>query len=498
MKKLFVGWARVSSKSQEREGWSLDVQKTELERLARQHGGEIARLFTVTETASKTRDRRTFSEFLAFVRKKRRTLAGVLIVRIDRATRNLVDWVELMKLQQETGVGIIFGDQPSNATPSGQLSQDIAAVMATHQVRQQTENIRAGQRRRAVEAGLPNGTPSYGTRFVRVAGRSGVEIEPAHGPKIPIIFRLYADEPLTLDTLITRLAAEGIIYKDSKRLFPRAVLHRILTNQTYIGRVHYQGAWGPGSFKPLVDMATWQRVQDRLGGKVYHAHELTYAGSFAACAHCGHVVTGEQKQKKSPSGKITPYVYYRCSRYQRDGHPRDRWKEAQFDEQLLDLFGRMKLDHSDAEWFRAVIYARAHAAQGLNEAKRQELHRQNANVATRLHNLLELRLAGDISQEVHRAKQQSLQQQQDEILAQLESLDRRSDEIADAAIAAFELSQGLKEKWLTAKYAAKKTILGIIVREARLNSEGLQFSLRKPFDLLAEGEIQKTNGAMGI
>lgn len=81
---------------------------------------------------------------------------------------------------------------------------------------------------------MPIGTAAYGYRFVRVGGRSGLEVDPVNGPKVRTIFKLYAREPLTLDALITRLASEGIVYAETTRLFPRSVLHRILTNQTFL------------------------------------------------------------------------------------------------------------------------------------------------------------------------------------------------------------------------------------------------------------------------
>ena len=51
--KRFVALARVSSREQEREGFSLEVQEDALKRYAAQAGGEIVKLFKIAETASK-------------------------------------------------------------------------------------------------------------------------------------------------------------------------------------------------------------------------------------------------------------------------------------------------------------------------------------------------------------------------------------------------------------------------------------------------------------
>ena len=70
-------------------------------------------------------------------------------------------------------------------------------------------------------------------------------------------------------------------------------------------------------------------------------------------------------------------------------------------------------------------------------------------------------------------------------------LDRGHDETADIAIKVFELSQSLMDKWLTADYAAKRRILEIVCLNWRLDDVTLIPTMRKPFDILAEGLISQ-------
>ncbi len=49
--KKFVALARVSSREQERKGFSLDVQVDALARYAARVGGEIVKLYRIAETA---------------------------------------------------------------------------------------------------------------------------------------------------------------------------------------------------------------------------------------------------------------------------------------------------------------------------------------------------------------------------------------------------------------------------------------------------------------
>gem|GEM_PF-7076762 len=57
----------------------------------------------------------------------------------------------------------------------------------------------------------------------------------------------------------------------------------------------------------------------------------------------------------------------------------------------------------------------------------------------------------------------------------------------------FELSQTLKQKWLTADYATQRRILEIVRLNCTLDSATLCPTMRKPFDVLADGLISKNS-----
>jgi hypothetical protein len=55
----------------------------------------------------------------------------------------------------------------------------------------------------------------------------------------------------------------------------------------------------------------------------------------------------------------------------------------------------------------------------------------------------------------------------------------------------FELSQTLRQQWLTADYDAKRRILDIVCLNCSLDGATLIAEMRKPFDVLAEGLLTK-------
>jgi Site-specific recombinases, DNA invertase Pin homologs len=325
--KQFAALARVSSREQEREGFSLEVQEEALRRYAAQEGGEIVKFFKIAETASKGEERKTFRELIAYAKKNAFALDGLLFYKVDRASRNLFDYVELERLESEYNLPFISVSQPTENTPAGRMMRRTLANMASFYTEQQSVDVREGLARR-VKEGWFVGLAPYGYRNARKDGRGIIEIDPEPAANVKRIFHLYAYENLTLDGLVEKINTEGRLWRNSQPKFPRSSVHNILKDRAYIGELEYKGNWYPGKHEPLIDRATWDRVQALLGGSVYHATTLTYAGQFMTCGHCGHPITGELVKKKRKDGGVNVHVYYRCARYTKKDHPRIRVKEA--------------------------------------------------------------------------------------------------------------------------------------------------------------------------
>ena len=78
------------------------------------------------------------------------------------------------------------------------------------------------------------------------------------------------------------------------------------------------------------------------------------------------------------------------------------------------------------------------------------------------------------------------------------SASRGHDEDGEIATKAFELSQSLMDKWVTADYAAKRRILEIVCLNFSLNDVSLVSIWRKPFDILSERPSSSCVGATGF
>jgi hypothetical protein len=113
-----VIYARVSSKEQEKEGFSIPAQLKLLKEYAVTNGFSVAQEYVDVETAKQT-GRTTFGEMIAFLRKSP-SVRVLLVEKTDRLYRNLKDWVTVdeldieMHFPKEGVVETAFYDRMSN------------------------------------------------------------------------------------------------------------------------------------------------------------------------------------------------------------------------------------------------------------------------------------------------------------------------------------------------------------------------------------------------
>jgi len=187
--KRFIALARVSSREQEQEGFSLDIQETAFHKYVEKENGEIVRMYRIAETASKAEERTTFKELIQHGKDHASELDGILFYKVDRAARNLFDYVELERLESDYNLPFISVSQPTDNTPAGRMMRRTLANMAAFFTEQQSLDVREGIKRR-VECGFPPNRAPYGYRNIRIEKRALIEIDPEHGPKVQRIFEL--------------------------------------------------------------------------------------------------------------------------------------------------------------------------------------------------------------------------------------------------------------------------------------------------------------------
>jgi DNA invertase Pin-like site-specific DNA recombinase len=190
----------------------------------------------------------------------------VVIYKIDRLSRSLLDFVRLIDMLERYGVSFVSITQAFDTSDSmGRLILNVLLTFAQFEREMTADRLRdkmAAMKRLGKWTG---GRVPYG--YNKVGKRLVVDEQEA-----AIIRRIYDEYPLARsgNQLLKRLHAEGIRNKlretcrgrmEGGNLINPATLHRVLTNPLYLGKIEQQGEWFEGEHEPIVTQAQWDLVQ---------------------------------------------------------------------------------------------------------------------------------------------------------------------------------------------------------------------------------------------
>lgn len=232
----------------------------------------------------------------------------LLVYRVDRLSRSLRDFLDILDALTEAGVTFRSATEPvDTATPMGRMLVQLLAMFAEFERGMIIDRVVAGMERKAARGEWPGGIPSHG---YEVADEGGLVVNAAEAPIIPVIFKMY-DEGRGAKAIATELNRQGHRTRNEKRWGHTSVL-ALLRNRTYVGEVSFRGQHYPGQHPPLVEADLFERVQARLasqGDDRSHRAVTDYLlAGVLVCDRCGGRYVGN-----AAHGRSRRYRYYSCS-----------------------------------------------------------------------------------------------------------------------------------------------------------------------------------------
>jgi site-specific DNA recombinase len=152
-----LAYARVSSKEQDMEGFSIAAQQKLLQAYASGNGLIIEKEFIDVETA-KASGRLNFSEMVSYL-KKHPGIRTLLVEKTDRLYRNLKDWVLLDELNIDIHLvkeGVVLSQDSKS---SEKFFHGIKVLMAKNYIDNLSEEARKGQQEKAEQGIWPTKAP---------------------------------------------------------------------------------------------------------------------------------------------------------------------------------------------------------------------------------------------------------------------------------------------------------------------------------------------------
>ncbi len=479
-------YLRVSTKEQEREGYSLDAQRKLAHEYTKKHGLEIVKTWEGPESAWGQKTARIkFNQMIDYAR-QHPEIEHIIFDITDRMTRNDTDKIKINILIQDFGKTIHFSrtnkiyNKNSNSDEFFML--DIEIAVAKKMSADISRKTKMGQKEKAEQGQFPTVAP---LGYLNNPQTHLIDVDKERAPYIQKAFTLMSTGSYSLEMLNDLLYKQGLRSKKGNG-FSKSSLHRTLHNTFYYGIFTIQGRTYQGVHEPLISQKLFEEVQAVMHGKDRvqpHIQKRGFAFSnLASCQNCGCKVLGEIKKER--------YVYYHCS------YSKGRQKACVpyiTESGMTDIFAEsvrsVTLPDEIVGWLKRNLKEYSAETNSLRDTHIMKLHQEHSTANNRLERLFDMRLDNEINDELFKQKKNELESTLVNLKNEMRSAERINPNFYEDGVRTLELSNSLYPQYLSANLHDKAVILKTIASNYVLNGVSVAPTYRKPFSVFAEGLV---------
>ncbi len=259
---------------------------------------------------------------------ERGELDMVVVYKVDRLSRSLLDFARVMERFEKKNVGFVSITQHFDTSSSmGRLVLNVLLSFAQFErelISERTRDKIAAARRRGKWTGGP---PVLGYRVD--TDRRALAVVPEEATVVQLAFELYL-KTRSIGAVAARLNSLGHTQKRHTtrsgkvvggRPWDKNAVHRLIRNPLFAGKVKQNDELYAGEHPPLIGMDVFERVQkglaDRSTGRgARHSRRPEYLlTGILRCLPCNAAMTSSVGRGRN--GKS--YRYYRCRREANEG-----------------------------------------------------------------------------------------------------------------------------------------------------------------------------------
>jgi site-specific DNA recombinase len=307
-------YCRVSTKEQT-EGTSLDSQKQACLEYAVKKNIHILRVFTEQGESAKFADRTELVKLIDFCQKERGQVHALIVWKIDRFARNVVDHFQIKSLLGKHGVTVHSVTEPIDSKPEGQLMETMLAGFA-----QFDNDIRAVRcvegMKRKIEDGLYPWRPPLGYSSAARGRAKKTQPDTTDPERFSIIkegWRRLLSGAYTKADILRYFGANGLTTRGGKRISAQFI-DRLFSNKYYAGILvnPWTNEEVHGKHLPMVTPEEYCRVQAIFRGRSRSTPHQRLSPDFPLrallrCPACLRPLTGSWSR-----GRSKKYPYYSC------------------------------------------------------------------------------------------------------------------------------------------------------------------------------------------
>ena len=474
-----VLYARVSSKDQEREGFSIDSQVKLLRNYAAENDIRIVEEYVDVETA-KEAGRKNFSAMVAYLR-RHPAVDTILVEKTDRLYRNLRDWVTIDDFDIDVHYvkeGVVLS---RDSRSSEKFMHGIKVLMAKNYIDNLSEEARKGMLEKAEQGIWPTVAPMGYRNVVGPNGKKIIEVDEEAAPAVIQLFESYATGRYSLKEVGQKARKAGMVYRRSGKPVSVTTVHAILRSRIYTGEFEWLGKRYQGTHEPLISLDLYEKVQAVLDGRNKprrRANDKNFLFTgLIRCGHCGCALVGDIKKQK--------YIYYRCSHF-KGPCPEPYVREERLLEQFTDLIARVSLTPKMFEWLGQALKENLPAVEAERARRIEALRRDQDDIRERMKQAYIDNVDGKIDDDLFTRLTADYRNDERQILRQLDRLMDADHAYIDEGIALISMARDARRTFAEAGLERKQSLLATLLSNSTYKDGVVTASFRKPFDIIVE------------
>ena len=482
---LYIQYARKSSEAKEKQIASIPDQNKECEDYADRNELKIKYRLQEEKSAYKPNRREKFNEMVALIKSGKAN--AILTWKPDRITRNPLEGGIVVQLLQDGWLKEIR--TPQGDTYNQETSHLILQLnfgMANEYSRVLSQNVKRGLKHKYTRGEYP-GNKIYGYNQIGEKGTKNLVPHAFLAPLIRRMFDLSATGNYSYGHLANWLYDNGLKSGRSGKAFSKAQMERMLRQSSYYGYFKRDGELFKGKYEPLITKELFDRTQkaltDRSKPHINTWEDTSYNG-LVRCPDCGCAITMTVKTKHyKETNRTAQYYYLHCTR-RRGNCTQSAVTIAEFEEMVIQRVGDMMLNEDTWKLGMEILKAKHGEVTDRNSSLLVKLHKDYEESQSKLNRLTQMRIDEELTKEEFLFQKQS-------VLNEQASVESMISDNKDSASSWLELT----ETFLNIAFYARDIIAKGSILEKRnllmdigenpvLKDGNLQFSFKKPFDVL--------------
>jgi len=478
-------YARVSTDKQAQKDLSIPAQIDAMKEYAKKNGWKITGHFVDQGESATTANRPELKKLIQHC-KENKDVGVVIVHKIDRLARNLIDYATIKAILKQKGIKLVSVSEPFDDNPVGHLLENIIASISEWYSANLGQEMKKSHYSKLKKGEWPT-KPPIGYKSGRKDNRAFHDPDENTAPRVRQVFELFSAGNYSLITLGQEMAERGIRTRTGKIYSPEQV-KKLLSRRFYIGRLVWKGKEYQGKHQPIISEKLFYQVQEVLKKRSVDTGEkgklefLLRGTTY--CQDCGRRLTGEVHSRG---------VYYRCLYGVNKEKCHQPYIPVQFlDDQLEDLYRRFQPSKKLLNLLKVEMRDISQKRTRIAQTEITSLKRTIKDIENKEVKLLDEKVSGKVPENVYERLEKGYREKRISAEARLSQFEVDYEDPLDFLDKCIVVSSALLYLHQNFKFDQKKTLLKaifakIIVRDKMI----VGVELNPPFSILLREDLER-------